>query len=57
MITKSFLFNSDTNETIKHCLDGPAIIDDENGIQEWWIEGKQLTEEEFNKYIKMKTFW
>jgi hypothetical protein len=57
MLFKSFLFDSNTNESIKHCSDGPAIIDDDKGIKEWWIEGKQITEEEHNKYLKNRAFW
>lgn len=34
-----------------HRLDGPAIIWDD-GSREWFINGDQLTEEEFNERIK-----
>ena len=35
----------------KHRLDGPAI-EKANGRKIWYIEGKEYTEEEFNKYVK-----
>ena len=34
-----------------HRLDGPAVKWT-NGAKEWYINGKQLTEKEFNEYIK-----
>ena len=42
-----------------HREDGPAIefID---GKKEWWIKGKQpkvSSQEEFERYIKLKAFW
>lgn len=36
-----------------HCEDGPDLIN-ANGDKEWWINNKQLTEEEFNEYIQIK---
>ena len=36
-----------------HRLDGPAIEDDD-GDKEWWVEGKQMSEKEFDAYIKPK---
>lgn len=33
-----------------HRDDGPAY-EASNGYKEWWIEGNQLSQEEFNKYI------
>lgn len=41
----------------RHRLDGPALEtmnDKENIIYEWWIEGIQYTEEEFNNYLEKK---
>ena len=37
-----------------HRLDGPAYEESNgyNGYKEWWIEGEQLTEEEFNRKVK-----
>ena len=35
----------------RHRTDGPAIIWT-NGVKEWWIGGKQLTEDEFNQAVK-----
>jgi len=32
---------------MRHRLDGPAI-DDADGYKEWYIDGEELTEEEFN---------
>jgi hypothetical protein len=49
-------FKPDSVFTIKHSLKGPAVAKSD-GTLEWWIEGKQLTEEEFKKYLKMKAFW
>ena len=31
-----------------HRLDGPAV-ENAYGIKEWWIEGQNYTEEQFNK--------
>ena len=39
-----------------HCLTGPAKIFDNGKNKQWWIEGKQFTEKEFEKYIKLKAF-
>ena len=39
-----------------HCTTGPAI-ENPDGTFEWWVEGKQLTEEEFKKVLKLKAFW
>ena len=36
-----------------HRLDGPAI-EYANGDKEWFVEDKELTEKEFNEYIKPK---
>jgi hypothetical protein len=35
----------------RHRLDGPAI-EYVGGRKEWWIDDKELTEKEFNAYIK-----
>ena len=43
----------------RHRLDGPAI-EFENGDCEWWFDGKRIlveTQEEFEKYLKLKAFW
>ena len=34
----------------KHRTDGPAIIWND-GVKEWWIGGKLLTEDEFNQEV------
>jgi len=42
-----------------HREDGPAV-ECANGTQQWWIKGKQLnvsSQEEFERYIKLKAFW
>jgi hypothetical protein len=42
-----------------HRIDGPAE-EYVYGTQFWWIEGEQLkckTQEEFERYIKLKLFW
>ena len=36
---------------VRHSLTGPAY-EHANGHKEWWIEGKQYSEEEFNKIVK-----
>ena len=36
-----------------HRLDGPAI-EDADGYKEWYVKGEELTEKEFNAYIKSK---
>ena len=36
-----------------HRLDGPAI-EYANGDKEWYVDEEQMTEEEFNAYIKPK---
>jgi len=33
-----------------HCLDGPAV-EHLNGTKEWYINGENFTEKEFNKRI------
>jgi len=43
----------------RHREEGPAV-ERANGTKEWWIEGKQLntsSQEEFERYIKLKAFW
>lgn len=35
----------------KHRIDGPAL-EFSDGYKEWWINDKQLTEEEYNLYLK-----
>ena len=37
-----------------HRLDGPAI-EWADGTRQWWINGKQLSEEEFNQQTKKTT--
>ena len=37
-----------------HRVDGPAV-EYANGHKEWWINGVQLTQEEFNKQTKKNT--
>lgn len=56
-----------SHPNVLHRLEGPAIIYGQNQILEgykaqqfWWLEGKQLdcqTQEEFERYMKMKAFW
>jgi hypothetical protein len=40
----------------KHRLDGPAVVEYAVGgdYEEWWIDGKRLTEEEFNYQVNPK---
>lgn len=38
----------------RHRLDGPAVIKAWTQCKEYWIEGKQYTEEEFNEAVKEK---
>jgi hypothetical protein len=49
-------FKTDKGFSVIHCLNGPAI-EMSDGTKEWWIDGKQYTEEEFNRYLKNKAFW
>ena len=37
-----------------HRLDGPAI-EEANGYKAWYVNGKAMTEKEFNEYIKPKS--
>ena len=37
-----------------HRLDGPAV-EYADGFKEWYVEGRRMTEEEFNEYIKPKS--
>lgn len=39
-----------------HRLDGPAIIKN-NGHKEWYIRGERLSEEEFERWLRLKGFW
>jgi hypothetical protein len=42
-----------------HRIDGPAR-EWFNGYKEWWIEGEEIncnSQEEFERYIKLKLFW
>jgi hypothetical protein len=42
-----------------HRIEGPAVIW-ENGRQEWWYHGYKTTcvsQEEFERFLKMKAFW
>lgn len=36
----------------RHRIDGPAIEWSDGGRKEWWIEGTQYTETQFNKKVK-----
>jgi len=36
-----------------HRLDGPAV-EWPDGDKEWYVDGKKMTEKEFNEYIKPK---
>jgi hypothetical protein len=36
-----------------HRLDGPAV-ECADGSKSWWVDDKQMTEKEFNEYIKPK---
>ena len=42
------LYFKDAAMTILHREDGPAA-EAINGIKEWWLDGKNLTREEFDK--------
>jgi hypothetical protein len=44
------------NENGYHCLDGPAVIRGD-GVEEYWIDGKQYPKEEWERVISMKAFW
>jgi hypothetical protein len=37
---------------IRHRLDGPAVawVEDESNQEEWWINNKQLTKEQFDEH-------
>ena len=37
---------------IQHREDGPAF--EASGYREWWINGEELTEDEFNSYLAKK---
>jgi hypothetical protein len=42
-----------------HRIDGPAI-ECSGGYKEWWFEGKEIncnSQEEFERYIKLRLFW
>ena len=41
------------NDKGQHRLDGPAV-QWPDGSKEWWVNGKQMTEEEFKDYTKFK---
>ena len=53
------------NYRVIHRLDGPAVTYIENNIlgiddSEWWYHGTMTpckSQEEFEKYIKLKAFW
>jgi hypothetical protein len=38
-----------------HRVDGPAV--DFNDKKEWHLDGKQVTQEQHSKLIKLKVFW
>jgi len=43
----------------RHRIDGPAV-EYPDGYQEWWINNKRISchsQEEFEKFMKMKAFW
>jgi hypothetical protein len=43
----------------RHREDGPAI-DNFDGTKEWWINDEQIsciTQEEFERFMKLKAFW
>jgi hypothetical protein len=43
---------------LRHRIDGPA--EEYNGKKYWWIEGKKIncnSQEEFERYVKLKLFW
>ena len=44
------------NYIILHNFEGPAT-EKYDGTYEWWISGKQYTEQQFNSYKKNKAFW
>lgn len=46
-------FHSWYKNNLLHREDGPAI-EWEDGQQQWWIEGVEYKEEEFNTYMKKK---
>lgn len=37
-----------------HRTDGPAVVGS-NGLAEWWVDGRQFTEEEFDLYVDQST--
>ena len=40
--------------------DGSKFWYNKNSYQEWWIKGEQLnvsSQEEFIRYLKLKSFW
>ena len=39
-----------------HSLEGP-VAEKYDGTKEWWIKGKQFTEQQFNSHIRNKAFW
>jgi hypothetical protein len=47
---------------LKHRLDGPAVFHNNHRYnckddKEWWIDGEQLSEEEFIRIMKLKSFF
>jgi hypothetical protein len=40
-----------------HCENGPARQGGDLDNPEWFIHGKEMSQEEFERYIKMKAFW
>jgi hypothetical protein len=62
MITRSWCFLNGhgvnfwhLNRQMLHRECGPAVEYDD-GRKEWWLFGKQYTEEEFNRALKLKAF-
>ena len=45
------LHNAWFHNNQRHRTDGPAIIWI-NGAKEWWLGGRQLTEDEYNRVVK-----
>lgn len=53
------IYSNNTTHPVPHRLDGPAV-EFSSGCNIWYVNGERIncsTQEEFERILKLKTFW
>lgn len=52
-----FIYDGHRRSYLLHREDGPAIENDDNGANLWYLNGKCYSEEDYTQMLSLKVFW